>query len=408
VLNDALPPALLVHPTRGRRTAICGVWITYGSAHEPASLAGATHLVEHLTLRRCGNHDRRTLAEIVDRLGGGVDAWTGFELMGVSVATTVDALAEGIALLTDAVLEPSFDPADVELERRVVRAELELIADDPNERVEEGLLRAAWGEHSLARPVIGSAETLDRLSCDTLRRHHESMIQPGRVLAAVVGDVEPAWAAEQLSRLPLESFPSPPELPELVWRGSRGVVPGNGNDQVHARIAFPAMRSGDPRVVELRVLNRILGFGASSRLFQRLREEEGLTYEIWSAPVLRRLGGLLEIGWTCAPTVFDEVWRMVDEEMRRFASSIGDDELEVAKEGIRRGLAIDAESPAERCAMDVAEILEHGRPFDYEKVTAEIEAVTTGRLRELAAELLQPEKMGAAVCGPSGFEVRVT
>jgi predicted Zn-dependent peptidase len=166
------------------------------------------------------------------------------------------------------------------------------------------------------------------------------------------------------------------------------------------------MRSGDPRLTELRVLNRILGFGASSRLFQRLREEEGLTYEIWSAPVLRRLGGLLEIGWTCAPAVFDQVWRMVDEEMRRFATSISDDELEVAKEGMRRGLAIDAESPAERCAIDVAEILEHGRRFDYQRATTEIEAVTTERLRDLATELLQPERMAAAVCGPEGFELR--
>jgi len=217
VFSDALPPALLVHATPGRRTAICGVWITCGSAHEPSSLAGATHLVEHLTLRRCGGHDRRSLAELVDRLGGDVDAWTSFELMGVSVTTTVDALADGIALLVDAVLEPSFDPADVELERRVAQAELELIADDPAERVEEGILRAAWGDHPLARPVIGSAETIGGLTPDRLRSHHQSLIQPGRVLAAVVGDVEPSWAAEQLRRLPLGSFPSPPELPELAW-----------------------------------------------------------------------------------------------------------------------------------------------------------------------------------------------
>jgi predicted Zn-dependent peptidase len=383
------------------------VWITCGSAHEPSSLAGATHLVEHLTLRRCGSHDRRSLAELVDRLGGDVDAWTSFELMGVSVTTTVDALADGIALVVDAVLEPSFDPDDVELERRVAQAELELIADDPAERVEEGILRAAWGDHPLARPVIGSAETIGRLTPDQLRSHHRSLIQPGRVLAAVVGDVEPSWAAEQLRRLPLGSFPIPPELPELAWRGRRRKVRSNGNDQAHARIAFPTVASGDPRVVVIRALNRVLGVGASSRLFQRLREEEGLTYDIWSAPVLRRLGGMFEIGWTCAPGVFDQVWRLIEEEIGRFADTLTADELEIAKEGMRRGLAIETEFSAARCAMDVAEILEHGRRFDFAKAAAEIEGVTTAQLREMAAELLRPERMAAAVCGPEGLEVRV-
>jgi len=396
-----------VQTTPGRKAILCGVWIVHGSAHEAPESAGATHLVEHLTLRRCGEHDRRSLARLVDRLGGEVDAWTSFEMMGVTVQTTVDAFDDGSRLLVDAVLTPTFDPVDVELERRVSLAELELIRDDPVEQVEEAIARAAWGNHPLARPVIGSAKSLAALTPEALRGHHRTMLAPGRMLAAVVGDVEPAKVAQSLHRLPLGQVPTPPDLPPLRWRGRHRVLSRAGIDQAHARIAFPTMASGDPDVVVLTVLNRILGVGASSRLFQRLREDEGLTYDIWSAPVLRRLGGILEIGWACSPEVFSQVRRLVAEELARCTTDIEADEVEVAKEGMMRGLVADAELPAACCAMDVAEVLERGRRFDLEVAAAEISNVTVAKVRALAETLLRPERMAAAVCGPEGLEIRV-
>jgi len=400
-------PALLVQPTPGRKTVTAGVWITMGAAHEAAAVAGATHLVEHLTLRRCGGRDRFDLARTLDRLGGDVDAWTSSELMGVSVQTTLDATAEALGLLVDAVLEPSFDVGDVELERRVALAELELLKDDPAEQVEDELLRAAWGDHPLARPVIGTARTLSRLDPASLRTHHASMIQPGRVLAAVAGDVDGETLADLLKRLPLHRSVEPPPMPPVVWQGRRRAIHRPATDQVHVRLAFPTMAAGDPATVVLGVLNRILGVGSSSRLFQRLREAEGLTYDIWTSPSLRRAGGLLEVGWACSPAVYGDVWVIVEEELRRIAVDLADEEVEVTKEGMVRGLAMDSELPAARCAMDVSEVLDRNRRFDPDQARGEILEVTTAQVRDLAGELLRPEHMAAAVCGPKGLSVRV-
>ncbi len=391
----------------GRKTVAAGVWLTRGAAHDPEHLAGATHLVEHLTLRACGHHDRRSLALTVDRLGGEVDAWTSSELMGISVNTTVDALDDALDLLTDAILSPTFGAEDVELELRVTRAELDLIADDPTERVEEALLKAAWGDHPLARPVVGTEKTLRNLTPEILERHHASMVQPGGMLAAVVGDVEPAWVAERLARLPLRLSPKVPTLPPLEWRGARLDLSREGIDQVHARLGFKAPAVGDPRLAALTVLSRTLGDGASSRLFQRLREDEGLTYDIWAGPVLRRLGGLLEIGWACAPDAFSAAWRLVNEELGRVAEDLGETEVEVAKEGLLRGLEMDVESPGGICSHDVGEFLERGRRFDPATVRREYENLTLEEVRELASEILRPENMASAVCGPEGAATRV-
>jgi predicted Zn-dependent peptidase len=393
--------------TPGRETVAAGVWITRGAAHDPQTIAGATHLVEHLTLRSCGAHDRRALARLVDRLGGEVDAWTSTELMGISINTTADATDDALDLLVDAVLSPTFEPDDVELERRVTRAELELVADDPAERVGEALLKAAWGKHPLARPVIGTFETLDALTPGILRDHHERLVRPGNMMAAVVGDVSPDEVVNRLSRLPLDQVPTVPELPPLRWHGAHLDLSREGTDQVHARLAFEALAVSDPRTPAMVVLNRTLGDGASSRLFQRLREEEGLTYDIWSGPVMWRLGGFLEVGWACAPQAFADSWRLVLDELVRITRDLADEEVEVAKEGILRGLRMDMESPAARCSLDVGEMLERSRRFDPAVVCRELEAVTRDDVIGLAAEILQPASCASAVCGPEGAATRV-
>ena len=398
-------PALLIQHLPGRETVAAGVWITRGSAPESDELAGATQLVEKLTLRRCGGRDRHELAALVDRLGGDVDAWTGSEMMGVSLTTTAEAIGDGLDLLVDAVADPSFEPEDLELERRVILAELELLHDDPSELVEEALLRAAWDGHSLARPVIGTRESVRSLDAETLRAHHRDLIAPGRLVVAVAGDLNGLDANGRLDRLGLGTEPVRPELPPLEWQGLRETVTRSWADQVHTRMAFEAIASGDDRLAALSVLNRLLGVGAASRLFQKLREGEGLTYDIWSALSVRGPGGLLEIGWACAPGVNHQVWDMVVAEVERLAKDLDPDEVEVAREGLLRGLRMDSDLPVARCAMDVAEVLDRGRRFDLATIKTELGAVTTDQVRDLAQSILRPEHMAAAVCGPEGTEL---
>jgi predicted Zn-dependent peptidase len=193
----------------------------------------------------------------------------------------------------------------------------------------------------------------------------------------------------------------------LGWRGAHLDVNRENADQVHARLAFAALAVGDRRVVDLLVLNHILGEGAASRLFQRLREQEGLTYDIWSGPVLRHQGGLLEIGWACAPAAFPDSLRLVREELGQLAGNLRGDEVAAAKEGLLRGFEMDFESPGGRCALDVGEVLERGRRFDPDLAKQELSGVTIDDVRTMAEKILRLEHMASAVCGPDGVAIRV-
>jgi len=226
-------------------------------------------------------------------------------------------------------------------------------------------------------------------------------------LAAVVGDVAREEIAARLARLPLGIAPRVSSLPPLCWRGGHHDLSREGTDQVHTRLGFEAPAVGDPRIAALVILNRILGDGASSRLFQRIREDEGLTYDIWSGPVLRRLGGILEVGWACAPSAFADAWRLVLEELGRLADDLGADEVEVAKEGLLRGLEMDMESPGGLCSLDVGEVLDRGRRFDALNARREFGKVTAEEVRRLAAEILRSDRMASAICGPEGAATRV-
>jgi predicted Zn-dependent peptidase len=226
------------------------------------------------------------------------------------------------------------------------------------------------------------------------------MVRSGGLLVAVVGDVDAADVAAAVARLDLGAPPQLPVLPPLRWDGGHRGIERESSDQVHVRLAFPAVAASHPAAVAFTILNRILGVGASSRLFQRLREEEGLTYDIWSGLVLRSVGGLLEIGWACAPAAHDEVWRLVNHELREASLQITDDEVAVAREGLVRSLDMDAESLPGLCSLEVAETLNRGRRFDRDAAVAELEAVTPDEVRAQARTTLRQDLVATAVCGP--------
>jgi predicted Zn-dependent peptidase len=122
----------------------------------------------------------------------------------------------------------------------------------------------------------------------------------------------------------------------------------------------------------------------------------------------RSICGLLEVGWTCSPAVFDSAWRVVDEEIRRLVQYGPDDEeIEIAKEGLRRGLIMDAESTDGLCGLEVSELLERGRSFDLERTVAEIDSVEREQVAGMARRVLDAERAASAVSAPEGFAERV-
>jgi predicted Zn-dependent peptidase len=395
-------PVLLVEPLPGAATAAVGAWIRSGSAHEPARLAGITHLLEHLLLRRCGERDPEAIAEQVDSLGGAVDAFTTRDCCAITAHVPADRLAEAGDLVLDALFDPRPLPDDVSLEQRVIAAEFDLVQDSPAEVAAEKALEACWGDHPLARPVMGRREVVRDLAVDDLVRFHRERFVADHLVLVVVGAVPDGEIDRWAGRLPRR----PVRLPALTapaWRTGFLLEEREGLEQIYANLVLPGLPSDHEDVMALGVLHQLLGAGNSSRLFRELRDHLGLAYEVDSSIFATAVAGVLEVTFSCPVRVAERCWSAVLQVLEDVArGGIAEREVELARRAIAAGLVLGAEGTDALMAAHAGELLARHRRFDAAQLRRELDAVTVGRVRELAADVLQLDALAGAVCGPHG------
>jgi len=393
-------PTLLVQHVPDAKTVALGAWVRSGSAHEPAEVAGITHLLEHLLLRRCGARSPDEIAALIDSLGGAVDAFTTREACAVTDHVPEERFSEALDLVLDAMFRPTFLPEDVDLERRVIAAEFDLIQDSPVEVAGEQALVACWGDHPLARPVLGRRQVVERLGVGELARFHRERFTAENLLLVAVGPIEEGRIRARLAGLPGgSSRPIPVTGP--AWHTGVLVEEREGLEQLYANLVLPALPSAHPEILTLGVLHQLLGGGASSRLFRELREHLGLVYEVGTSVYAASAAGVLEVTFSAparqAEACWDAVLRVLDEVA---TGGVSDEEVRLAQRALTAGVVLGAEGTDALMQAHAAEYLARGRRFDAESVRGEIEAVSPERVRALAAQLVRLDSVAGAVCGP--------
>jgi predicted Zn-dependent peptidase len=394
-------PVLIVEPAPHSHTAAIGAWIRGGSADEPAELAGITHLLEHLLLRRCGDRSSEQIAELIDALGGAVDAFTTREACAITAHVPADRQSEAIGLILDALFEPTLLAEDVRLEQKVVDAEFDLVQDSPVEVAAERALEACWGDHPLARPVLGTREHVKRLGADDLQRFHRERFGLERLLLVLVSPT-PHGVIDTLANHPHVAPPSPPP-PRPTWRRGILVEERDGLEQIYANLVLPGLASADDEAMTLAVLHQLLGGGASSRLFRELRERLGLVYEVETATYSTSTAGLLEVTFSCPARQAGKCWDAVLGVLDHVAAGgIADHEVVLAKQAIGSGLVLGAEGADAVMEAHAGEFLARGLRFDVARLREELEQVTPERVRALGRRLIDLSIISGAVCGPHG------
>jgi predicted Zn-dependent peptidase len=393
-------PVLLVEPLPGAATAAVGAWIRSGSAHEPVRLAGITHLLEHLLLRRCGGRCPEAIAELVDSVGGAVDAFTTRDCCAITAHVPVERLSEAADLVLDALFDPRPLADDVDLEQRVIAAEFDLVQDSPAEVAAEKALEACWGDHPLARPVMGRREVVRSLAVGDLIRFHRERFTTDHLVLVVAGAVTEEEASRWLERLPRRQG-TLPELTEPAWRTGFLLEEREGLEQIYANLVLPGLPSDHEDFMVLGVLHQLLGAGNSSRLFRELRDHLGLVYEIDSSIFSTAAAGVLEVMFSCPARVAERCWGAVLRVLEDVAGGgIGEREVELARQAMSAGLVLGAEGSDALMAAHAGELLARRRRFDAAQLQRELDAVTLARVRELAAGVMQLDALAGAVCGP--------
>ncbi|HKY31435.1 MAG TPA: pitrilysin family protein [Candidatus Polarisedimenticolia bacterium] len=393
---------LLTEEMPNLRSVSLGVWLKQGSRHESADENGVSHFIEHLLFK---GTERRTAAEIaktIDAIGGQCDAFTSKEYTCFYARVLDQHLPLAVDLLSDIVLHPRFDPQNIEKERKVIFEEIKMVEDSPDELVYDLFTETFWKEHPLGRPIQGTVESVSALGQDRLMRFFREAYNPDRVVIAAAGNLshEPfvGEVREAFGKMPSNGSARPIAPP----RAHAGIVTREKKDleQLHVCLGVEAYEQGHRDRYAGYVMNTMLGGTMSSRLFQRIREERGLAYTVFSSINSFQDTGYMMVYAATRPGGGQEVLDRVCEELARLKEvPIEQAELDAAKDHLKGSLMLSLESSSSRMSNLARQDIYYGRQYSLDEIVTGIDQVQREDVQRLARTMLVSSRCTVAVLG---------
>lgn len=333
------------------RTLSLGFFFATGSRFDPPGLAGTAHLVEHLVFKGTRRHTAASLARMVDRVGGDLNAWTDREELAFTCTVPAEAWEVAVEALSELCLHPTFPPEEFEREKDVIRNEILASLEDPEDLSYEVFLQAV-SPGDWSRPVAGTEETLSRITLDDVRRWWAVYGDPSRLTVAFSGAVDPLVVEKAVSRaldLPSEPSVGGTEPPRFLPQSRQWVHKAPFQMvQVLGGFSFPAPTS--PREAAVwQIASMLWGETMSSRLFQSIREQKGLCYSVTSQVFDSEQTWGLQFFAACAPAQAAALVTALAHEIERLASDPPTSaEWEDGRSALRGGIVVGAERSENR------------------------------------------------------------
>jgi len=392
------------------RSAAVGVWVRTASVHEPRPKMGVSHLLEHMVFKGTERRTAQQIALELEARGGSLDAYTSRDSTAFQARVLDADLPRAVDVLTDLVRRPALRDQDLSLERNVVLEEISTVEDTPDDLVFELLASTLWPEHSYGYSILGTRDTVGALSADDLKRLHGQAYFPGNCVIAAAGNLTHEGLLEELGKQRWltgdggrgKGEGAPPPLPP-VPAAVRGRTTRHARDtaQTHIVIATDTVPFADRRKYALLVLSNILGGGMSSRLFQRIREELGLAYSVYTYASFYREVGVLGTYVGTQPAAADQATQAILAEYAKLArDGLRGEALAEAKRQTEGQLMLSLESPTARMYRLAGFALHGERYLSLDEMVATVEALTEDEVGAVAAEFFDPGRQTIVGLGP--------
>lgn len=392
---------VLLEPLHETRTCAIGVYVESGSRHEPKELWGISHFIEHMVFKGTKRRRASDLARDWDLIGGQSNAFTSKENT-VFYATVRDEDAcRAVEILGDMLCHSRFDKRDVDTERAVILEEINMYEDSPEDLCVDKLMEGVWQKNALGREILGSAESLEAITPDQLRHYIKANYTADNTVISVAGAFSREAMLEELE----EAFASytvegakrgkdPAEyIPSIVLREK-------SIEQNHICLGFPGLSYNDPDHSVNTVLGNILGAGMSSRLFQRVREQLGLAYTIYSFSMPQKDCGFSGIYFAGdAKNEAKAIKEILLEVERICRDGVTAEELKRTKAFLSTNLVMGFESSSARMSHNARDFLMKGSILTPDELEREVRAVTANQVKEVATKIFKFEKLSVSVIG---------
>jgi predicted Zn-dependent peptidase len=384
------------------RSVTVGAWVGSGARDETDGEWGASHFLEHLLFKGTETRTAGEIAEAVESVGGEMNAFTTHEQTVFYVRVPDAELPLAIDILGDVLWRPAFRPDDIDAERQVILEEIGMRDDTPDDLVHDVFAGALYPGHPLGREVLGGEDSIKGMSRATIADYHGLHYQPSNAVLAAAGNLE----HDRVIALLDEKFPSgsgtvPARARDDFSDAQRVVAVHRDTEQTHVVLGMRAIASLDPDRYALTVLNQAFGGGMSSRLFQKVREERGLAYSVYSYRAAYDDAGFLAIYAGTAPQRVAETLEIVQAEIARLVADGGlpARELAAAKGHLVGSLSMSLETSASRMRRIGRSELVEGEVPELDDVVARVAAVTDDDIARVIDRVIRAETTLAAV-GP--------
>ena len=391
------------------RSVSIGAWMHVGSMMEEPSENGLSHFLEHMVFKGTEKRTARQIAEEMDAVGGQLNAFTGRDCTCFYAKVIDEDLRLAVDILSDLVLHATMDENELEKERGVILEEISMDEDTPEDLVHDLLQTAQFGEQPPGQPILGPAAQIAAYTREDLLNFRSKHYAPRETVVALAGNYDPdqvlAWVTEAFGSW--ENEIPPVETPDWQVRCGQHVLREKDTEQMHICLGFPGMAYGTEGVYPLAVANNILGGAMSSRLFQRIREELGLAYSVYSYPNTYMGVGTFDLYAGVSPKNAGVVLDEIRAELKKFVDEgITEKEFRDSVTQLRSGYLMGLESPGSRMQSLGRSTLLRGKPISHEETLAAIEAVTMDKVMAVAREILtQPPCI--AIVGKGAEKVKL-
>jgi predicted Zn-dependent peptidase len=386
-------------PMQSVETVAVGLYAETGSRYESAAHNGIAHLFEHMVFKGAGGRSARALSEAVEDVGGDLNASTDRELTAFYASLLAPDLPLGVGLIADLVRRPHFEPKHLELEKKVVIQELWEARDIGGDLVFDHLQEAAFPAQAMGLPVLGSEESVAAISVDHLHAWLAGHYAPGRLILVAAGKLEHDRLVDLAETAFGDMKPNTAALPEPGRFGGGRRPERRKGTQAHLAFAMPSPAWADADAYAAQLFADVAGTGAASRLFQALREEQGLAYTVSAGAQSFSDCGMF---WVYLATASDQLnWAHAEAErvLAETAAGLTPAELGRARALAKAGMMMSLESCWGQASYVATRLLRESRLVEPAEIVARLDAVTLDEVKAAGARMLAGPRAVASVGG---------
>ena len=384
----------------GLQSASIGIWVTAGGRHERLEQNGIAHFLEHMAFKGTATRSALQIAEAIEDVGGYINAYTSREVTAYYARVLQDDVPLALDVIGDIVLNPVFDPKEIEIERGVILQEIGQSLDTPDDVIFDWLQEESYHTQPLGRTILGPTERVSAFNRDDLAGFVSEHYGPGQMILSAAGAVDHDALVKAAEKLFGHMKARDSALVEPARFTGGEARQEKSLEQAHFALAFESPGYRDDAIYTAQIYSRALGGGMSSRLFQEVREKRGLCYSIFAQTGAYADTGSVTIYAGTAASQLGELAEITIDEMKRAAEDMGPEEVARARAQMKAGMLMGLESPsnrAERLAR-LVQIWDTVPPLS--DTVARIDAVTTGDVREFAETMATQAPAALALYGP--------